>query len=84
MKNPRNFPHNIPRTMQSNSNQELPLPLLAKTSAYPNQNKKNSANSLKNMKTEELYNHLRAPMLPPSSSSRKRMENYDPSRTTDQ
>jgi hypothetical protein len=80
-KNQRNFHHHTPGTMPLISNQEHQHLSSAETSAYPSQNRKNSESSSKNMKNKEPSNHQKAPMLLPSSSLKRKMENYNLSKT---
>ena len=46
-------------------------------------NKRRFKSSSKNMSRKATYVHLRVPTPPPSSSSKRKTDNYDPSKTTD-
>src|SRR5216683_367640 len=70
-----------PGTTPSTSNQEPWQPSSAKPSAFPRLNRENSPNSSKNTLPEEPSSHPRAPTPHPSSSSKRRMESLDPSKT---
>src|SRR6266853_1731249 len=73
-----------PGTTPSTSNPEPQQPSSAKLSASLKPNRENSPNSSKNIQLEEPSNRPKAPMPHPSSSSKRRTESSDPSKTIDQ
>src|SRR6266853_4694945 len=70
-----------PGTTPSTSNPEPQQPSSAKPSASLKPNRENSPNSSKNTQLEEPSSRPKAPTPHPSSSSKRRMENSDPSKT---